>query len=83
MEPIVNFSGFAPKIELEALAWLLADSERAARVHPAFPRHMDGMSIFAMDDFDGTVYHTRNLDFSFRFLPLGADLRRHLQEERR
>jgi len=63
--PLVNISGFGPGMGLEDVAGLLESAKPSRKHHMLLPPHVGCTGIIATDDEDGTVYHGRNLDFSF------------------
>jgi hypothetical protein len=65
MVPIVNFTGFKRDMSVDEMAGLLTSMATSRLRREGFPMHVGCTGIVAMDDADGTVYHARNLDFSF------------------
>jgi len=65
MVPITNFTG---AFDFDRVSRLMEDADdkaKSARESGSFPITFGCTGIIAHDDEDGTVYHARNLDFSF------------------
>lgn len=63
MIPIVNFTGSTGSLEMDLIQKLAA--ELSPQLAVPEPLHVGCTGIIATSDDDGTVYHARNLDFSF------------------